>query len=127
MDALRGTRRWVKLVGILLFVAVAFTVLGALGMMAGIGMKAPPLTVRTLLGVVYLAIALVYLFLGLYLVRYSAAIGRLIEDGQVRTMEVALQCQQKFWRLAGILLLVMVVIALFGIAAAIVIPIVAGR
>jgi len=42
-------------------------------------------------------------------------------------MEAALQHQQKFWRLTGILMLVGMALAVLGIVAAIVIPIMASR
>ena len=127
LDALRATKGWVRLIGILLFIAAAFTVLGAIGMTVGVGMMGPqrgmpPSGVFALFGVVYLAIAVIYIYLGLYLVKYSAAVGRLMGAGQVDAMEAALQYQRKFWRLAGIMALIMMVLAVFGIVAAIVIP-----
>lgn len=86
-----------------------------------------PIGVMAFMALLYVAIALVYVFLGLYLLKYSGAIGRLLRDGQAASMEAALQAQQKFWRLAGIIALVAVVISVLGIIAAIVIPMVMRR
>lgn len=132
LDALRGTKGWVKLVGILLFIGAAFTVLAALAMlvipsMSGVGKAAMPMAVVGFMAVLYVGISIMYALLGLYLIRYAGAINRLLTDGQVATMEAALQFQQKFWRLAGIIALIMLVISVLGVIAAIAIPIFARR
>jgi type III secretory pathway component EscS len=131
IEALRGTKRWVKLVGILLFIGAALTVIGALIAMVGAGVGAQkgtlPFGVLAFMALLYVGMALVYVYLGLHLVRYASAIGRLVADGLGESMEAALQHQQKFWRLAGILMLAGMAIGLLGIIAAIVIPIFASR
>ena len=48
-------------------------------------------------------------------------------DDQVNTLEAALQAQQKFWRLAGILVVVMLVVSVLGILVAIAIPMMMSR
>jgi hypothetical protein len=126
-EALRGTKGWVKLVGVLFFVGAVFTALGAVAAFAmpammGAGKGGMPMGAMAFMALLYVGIALVYVFLGLYLLNYSGAIGRLLVDGQAASMETALQSQQKFWRLAGIIALVMVVISVLGIVAAIAIP-----
>ena len=132
LEALRGTKGWVKLVGVLLFIGAAFTVIAAVGMTVGMGMMgsqkgAMPFGVAVLIGLVYVALAAIYIFLGLYLVKCAGAIGRLLTDVQVTTLGEALQYQRKFWRLAGILVLISLVLAVLGIVAAIAIPFFAGR
>ncbi len=131
IEALRGTKRWVKLVGILMFIGAAFTVVGALMAMAGAGMGvqkgAMPFGVLAFMALLYVGMALVYVYLGLHLIRYAGAIGRLVADGLGESMEAALWHQQKFWRLTGILMLVGMALAVLGIIAAIVIPIMASR
>ena len=132
LESLRGTRIWVQIVGILFLIAAALSVLIPLGTIAGVGMRgaqnaALPFAGVIAMAVVYLLIALVYLFLGVYLLRYGGAIGRLLRDGQTQSMEEALQCQRKFWRLGGLLALISVVLALGGIVAAIVIPMLVSR
>ena len=126
LEALRKTKGWVLLVGIMLFLAAAFTVLMAVvmvfaGDMFG-GAKGVPKGMGIGIGALYLVFAIVYGMLGLHLVRYSSAISRLIGDGSSESMEVALQSQQKFWRLAGFLMLLFLIFAVLGIVAAIAIP-----
>ncbi len=132
-EALRGTKGWVKLVGIMLYIGAAFTVLAmamvifGAGTMGGIKQGAMSLVMMIAICGFYLLIAAIYIFLGMYLLNYSKAIGRLLVDDEVNTLEVALQAQQKFWRLAGIMVLVMLVVSVIGILAAIAIPIIVGR
>ena len=126
LEALRKTKGWVMLVGIMLFVAAAFTVLVAVvmvfaGDMLG-GAKGVPKAMTAGISAFYLVFAIVYGMLGLYLVKYSSAISRLMGDGSSESMEIALQSQQKFWRLAGFLMLLFLIFAVLGIAAAIAIP-----
>ena len=126
LEALRKTKGWVLLVGIMLFLAAAFTVLMAVvmvfaGDMFG-GAKGVPKGMGIGIGVLYIVFAIVYGMLGLHLVRYSSAISRLIGDGSNESMETALQHQQKFWRLAGFLMLLFLIFAVLGIVAAIAIP-----
>ena len=126
LEALRKTKGWVLLVGVMLFLAAAFTVLMAVvmvfaGDMFG-GAKGVPKGMGIGIGALYLVFAFVYGMLGLYLVKYSNAISRLIGDGSSESMEVALQSQQKFWRLAGFLMLLFLIFAMLGMVAAIAIP-----
>jgi hypothetical protein len=58
----------------------------------------------------------VYGALGFYLVKYSGAISRLIGDASSASMEIALQYQQKFWRLAGVMVLLFLLMFVIGIA-----------
>jgi Na+/melibiose symporter-like transporter len=126
LEALRKTKGWVMLVGIMLFVAAAFTILAALVMVFASSMlgtdNGMPRGVTIGMGVGYFIFALVYGALGFYLVKYSSAISQLNRDGSSESMEIALQHQQKFWRLAGVLMLLFLLFFVFAIGAAIVIP-----
>jgi len=126
LDALRGTKPWVLLIGIVLFVSSAFMVLGAFGMIAAGSMggspNGPPRGVFAGMGVGYVIGAVIYIVMGVYLVKYSSAIGRLLQSGDGTDMEDALASQRKFWKLAGILTLVGIVLAVVGMGAAMVIP-----
>ena len=86
------------------------------------GAKGVPKAMTAGISAFYLVFAIVYGMLGLYLVKYSSAISRLMGDGSSESMEIALQSQQKFWRLAGFLMLLFLIFAVLGIAAAIAIP-----
>ena len=130
ISALRGTKGWVLLIGILMFIAAALTALGGIAMSFGSAMmgamgggkNAAPAGMFIGMGVAYLLISVIYVFLGLYLVKYSSAIGRLVSDGHAADMENALHSQRKFWRLAGVLALIGMVVMVLGIVAAIAIP-----
>lgn len=129
ISALRGTKGWVLLIGILMFLGAALTAFGGIAalfgsaMMGAAGVKGGmPAGVMIGMGAVYILLAVIYVFLGLYLVGYSSAIGRLTGSGQAGDMEAALQQQRKFWRLAGVMVLIMMVFMVLGIVAAIAIP-----
>jgi hypothetical protein len=129
IEAMRGTKSWVMLIGILMFIAAVFTVIAAVARMFGSSMMmgrtpagAPPTALFMGMGVAYLFFALIYVFLGLHLVKYSSAIGRLLASGQSADMEDALNQQRKFWKLSGVLALIMIVFFVIAMIAAIAIP-----
>ena len=127
VSALRGTKGWVLLFGILMFIGAAFMVIGGLGMifggaMMGAGANGVPQGMFAGMGVVYLVMAVLYVFPALYLVKYSSAIGRLVSDGRAADMEEALHQQRKFWKFVGVLMLIVMVFAVIGMVAAIALP-----
>lgn len=127
IEALRKTKGWVLFLGILLFLGAGFMLLAALGIMAaatlGGGTKsALPTGMIIGMSVFYLVFAVLYVLLGIYLLRYSSAIGRLMKDGDSAAMETALQSQQKFWRMAGIIGIIGVVMGILALAAAVAMP-----
>ena len=127
MSALRGTKGWVQLIGILMYISAGFIAIAGLGMIFGGAMMASgasgmPKGMLTGMGVVYLVMSVVYIFPATYLVKYASAIGRLVRDGRAEDMEAALQQQQKFWKFVGVLMLVMLVITVIGMVAAIALP-----
>jgi Family of unknown function (DUF5362) len=133
ISALRGTKGWVLLIGILMFIAAIFMGLGGVFMMFGsammgaAGMKdGAPAGMFIGIGAVYLLMTVIYVFMGIYLVKYSSAISRLIASGQSADMEAALEQQRKFWRLAGVLALIAIVFMVVGMLAAIAIPVLLG-
>ena len=128
VNALRGTKGWVLLIGILMFIGAAFMVIAALGMiLGGAAMGAAgqgiPTGMLAGMGVGYLVFAMLYIFPATYLVKYSSAIGRLVSDGRPVDMEAALDQQRKFWKFAGVLALISIVLAVVGIVAAIAVPV----
>jgi Na+/melibiose symporter-like transporter len=117
-ESLRKTKGWVLLVGIMLLLAAALTLLGGLVMVFASSMlgenNAMPRGASVAMGAFYLVFAVVYVALATYLIKYSNAISRLNRDRSSEAMEFALAHQQKFWRLAGVLMLLF--IALFIVA-----------
>ena len=134
IESLRGTKGWVLLFGILSFIGAGFMVLAGVGMMfgsafmgsAGGAAGAPPATMIAGMGVGYIVLAVIYIFPGLLLIRYSSAIGRLLSSGQAQDMEDALNQQRKFWKLMGVFFIVMLVLMVVGVIAAISLPFMMG-
>jgi hypothetical protein len=122
--SLGGTKTWVLLIGILLFIGAGFMVIAGLGMMAGgaaFGAQGSGGMIAVM-GLLYIVLALLYIFPGIYLVKYSSAISRLVASGQTTDMESALDYQRKFWKFTGIIACIMLVFFVIGILAAISIP-----
>lgn len=130
LESLKKTKGWTRLFSILLFIGGVFTVIAALaagavmlgagaaargGLAAGIGASIG-------ITLVYGGIAMLYLFLAFYLYRFSKHINELLLSGDASSLDAALASQHKFWRLAGVLAVIMLVFFVLGTAAAIVIP-----
>jgi hypothetical protein len=125
-DAMRGTKPWVLMIGIVLLIGAGFLIIGALGVFvsATIGMAAAGPQAGVLLGVglAYALMSVIYITLAVYLLKYSNAIGRLLQHAKVSDLEEALQSQRKFWKLAGILTALLIGIFILGVLAAIISP-----
>lgn len=119
---LQGTRPWARMMGILGFVSVGLmlsvgVVAGAMGIATGDAQTAA-------LIVVYPAVAVLYVFPSLYLLRYSQRIQEFALGGQQHQLEAALDAQRSFWKFIGIvslasigvLLLVLLIAVVVGIA-----------
>jgi len=122
---LRSTKPWTKFLSVLGFIMVAFSVLIGLVFMIGRNLfpqlnGAPTFIV----GIMYMLFSLIYLFPSIYLFKYSSSISRFLNTGREIDMESALSHQKSFWKFVGIVSLIAIIIAVLGIIAAIVIPVV---
>jgi hypothetical protein len=133
IDSLVKTRPWVLLIGIVMIVGCVFMVFAglamfAIGNIAGLGGEGLGPTAGAGIGAAYLVLAVLYFFPALYLMRYAGAIKR-IGPANPAAMEEALARQASFWRLVGILTVLLIglyvvaiaviaVIAVMGAAAA---------
>lgn len=121
---LSGTMPWVQLVAIVGFVGTALMVLMGIVILAGGTAFAvasgfdeagiPALGV----GIYYLLLGALYFYPLLKLWKYARAVGRLRETSSSFDLETALSEQRQFWKFAGILSIVVVVItvvAVFGV------------
>ena len=124
IDAMRGTKPWVLLIGIVLIISAAFMLIGTIGIMIAstVGMAAAEAGPLIGVAVMYGVMGIIYVMMGVYLFKYSSAIGRLLQSVSVIDMEEALQSQRKFWKIAGIITAVMLVLMVLGFIAAIAIP-----
>ncbi len=111
VDLLRQTKPWVQLIGVLTLVGAAFMALGGVSMVA-LSAIAPrgsgPATAA--LGLVYLPLAVVYIYPGIKLWKYGASINRLVASRDAADLEVALGEQKSFWKFCGILAIVLVIL-----------------
>ena len=116
LDALRATRPWVTLFAVLLFIGVGFGALFVLVLLiaavAGGGARAGGVAI--LFALFACGGLCLYFFPALYLIRYSAAIGRLGESRRPEDLEAALVSQKSFWKFLGILFCVSMAINLLG-------------
>ena len=130
IEHLRGTGPWVRFLSILLFVSTLLMVLGGIAIaLAGIlggGEEFGGAAIAIGMGGSYLLFALVYLFLGIYLFKYASAIKRCVASASSADVEDAISQQRSFWKLAGIMALIVVVLMVVFMAGAIVLGIAAG-
>jgi len=127
LAALAATRPWVRLVSVLLFIGAGLGLLAALISMLAVG-HAPGGPPAVLVGGIQVLACLLYLVPAWYLSHYAGALGSFLQDGAVAELEAALDHQKSFWKFVGILTLISIVLAVVGIAAAILIPaLFAGR
>lgn len=128
VESMRGTKGWVLLVAICLFLFAAFGVLGGVGMVAASafvpsGQSMPGgMGMMLAMGAFYLLFSFIYGLLGWYLVRFHGAASRVVREAQVADLEAALESQRKFWRMTGIMVVSGVVLMVIGMGAAIMIP-----
>lgn len=123
LEQLKGTRPWVLLIAVMLFVGTVFMIIAALGIIFAGSATGMPSGFATGMGVAYLLMAFIfYLFPGILLIKYSSAISSAIENASVNGVEMALNSQRKFWKFIGILTIIAIILMVLGIVAAIAIP-----
>lgn len=124
MKSLRATRPWTRLLSILGFIGTALTVLAGIAMVVGkdlipMSENAPPLV---FMGIFYILASVFYLIPSIWLSKYSSAITAFLNAGDAIELGKAIAYQKSFWKFVGILALVSIVLAIAGIGAAILIP-----
>lgn len=108
IEHLRGTKPWVRLMSVILFISVALMVLAA-GVMLLMPTPTPMGSGFTvMIAVVYLGLGLLYLFPAYYLHQYASSIRNLEQGGGDVAIEEALRNQKSFWRFVGIMTLVVI-------------------
>lgn len=108
VEQLRRTKPWALFIAILIFILAVLLMLGtgivflisvaAKAMNAPVGMGPVMLFVGIFIGI----LAVVHFMLGLHLTRFTSAIDRLIQSGDLLDMTDAMERQRKFWVLAAI-------------------------
>lgn len=128
LDDMQRTKPWVLLIGIMFFISAAITLIAAVGLMiAGshlpVGMPAVmPAGMIAVMGIVYLVMSIIQFTLGIFLMKYSGGIRRLLISRHSSDLEAALAAQRVFWVTSGILtligLVIMIIVIVGGIVAA---------
>ena len=110
LEALVQTRPWVVFIAVLGFVMAGFCVLGAIATFSFGTFARIPIGGAGFAALLYLLIAGVYGATSLHLWRYGASIKLMREGYGVHALTDAMRQQRAFWRLAGIIALVSVVL-----------------
>jgi hypothetical protein len=97
---LRGTKPWVRFISVMTLISAGLMVV--LGILALIAMP--------LAGVVYIAVAGLYLVPYTLLKRYADAIAALTRTQRMGDVECALIAQKSFWKFSGVMLIVVLCI-----------------
>lgn len=130
LESLKQTRPWVLLMGILCFIGAAMTIVIGLvfAVMMAFGGGGPfGVSMGIAAACLYLLMGVLYIFPGVFLVRYANKINTLLSAPSTEALEAALIAQKSFWKFVGIsvlalfgLYLVIIVISMFaGVAASI--------
>lgn len=128
-EALYQTRPWVLFLGILTIIGAVMMVFGSCffmfsgAAMGGGGPFGGGMGIG--IGVLYLLMSLVYMAAGIFLINYGRRIGDYRSSGNVADFTSAIQAQKSFWRLAGIITLVFMVLY-FGFIAVMIVAGIAG-
>jgi hypothetical protein len=117
VELLQQTRPWVVLLSVFAFVGSGLMVLISIcvaGVAAlGPGSKGP----AAIIGLVYLPLGLLYVYPGVKLWSYGAAIQRLAGSRSVADLEDALAQQKSFWKFSGVASIVAIVVYAVAIVA----------
>ena len=123
-DALRGTRPWTRLLSILGFIVTTILIISGLGMMLGRNFLPNSADTPTLIltGAINVAVSIFYLIPSIWLFKYSSAITRFLGGGGANELGNALVYQKSFWKYAGIVILISIILGILGVLAAVFIP-----
>jgi len=125
VQALQGTKPWVRLCSVMGFISTGFILLASLAMLfGGAFMTAQKQTFpfagfQFLLGLLYAAMGVLYLFPSIKLWKYGSSIVRLMGTGSNADLVEALDQQRSFWKFVGIMILVMIALYIVAIIGAI--------
>mgnify|MGYP000961459785 CR=1 FL=1 len=116
---LSQTRPWVRFMSVMIFAGAVFMILGGV-MVAVVGLSRNtvpdggfaglPFGNFLYLGLLYVALALLYVGPGVCLSRFAAAIKKLEAAPASEALEKVLKSQRSFWRYVGILAVVSLVV-----------------
>jgi Family of unknown function (DUF5362) len=126
INSMQPTKMWTKFMSIMGFIMSGLIVLSGIfeSLSSNLSSQAqgkyPPVV-----GLVYIFFSIFYIIPSVYLFKSSSALGRFLGNKMASELESAFSYEKSFWKFVGIFCIVMITIAVIGIAAAIVIPIMA--
>ena len=104
LSAILGTKFWVKLIGWSMLLISILTLLGLFIGGSGVG------SYGILFFVFPIAVTIAYVLMSVRLIQYGSAIKVLAVSKDSNDLTRAIELQTKFWKLAGILLIVVLVL-----------------
>ncbi|SKB04122.1 hypothetical protein SAMN02745166_03980 [Prosthecobacter debontii] len=127
---LQRTKPWLRLIGVVMWIAVGLMLLGALGVVAAAAIGAGEMMKGQtgafggvpLIGVavLYALMSLIYIYPTVKIWKYGTCIGRLSQSRNPEDLVAALNQQRAFWKFAGILLILMILLYVVVIIGAVV-------
>lgn len=127
-DLLRRTKPWITFFAVLFFIGTGFLVLAGflmagLGAMGGMGNAFMGAMGGLAFGLIYLVLALLYLFFGYKLYAVSRAIRTFLEQPTSDQLMGFLDANRSMWKTFGVAVVVMLVFYLVAVILAIAIPV----
>ena len=113
IQALERTRPWVRFLGILGFVIAAFMI--GLGLLGGAGLALDRNPLGVFVFIFYPTLGMLYVTAAVLLTRYANNIGQFLNSRRETDLAAALDAQRGFWKFAGIIGIVAIVITLVSI------------
>ena len=129
IEKLRGTQPWLRFIGIMMMIATGILVLASLAMVL-IGFIRPgtedgpsDAVMLIVVGILYFLLAIgLYLYPAILLLRSARRIRQLSASPSDEVVAEALEAQRKFWKYAGICVIVMMALYALAILLAIALP-----
>ncbi len=107
LGAILKTRVWVKLVGIVMLLISVLTIIGALVTMRGLEILGSVGVMISVIVMLYIFIGAAYIFMAVRLLKYAGAIKKLSLSQDTNDLARAMEMQTKFWKLVGILTIIL--------------------
>ena len=114
---LQRTQPWVRFLAIMGFIIAGFMVL--FGLVVGAAGAATGNYQTLGIMVLYPIMGVVYVFPSIFLLRYADRIKTFVASGQEQDLAGALDAQRSFWKFAGVLTIVSIVMSLVFVAIAV--------
>ena len=110
IQALAGTKPWVRFCSVIGFILTGFMFLGALGMLVVGGMAELGGAAAFGVAAFYVILGVLYLYASIKLWSYGSHIRRLMMSQSIWDLEAALEAQRSFWKFVGIMILIALVL-----------------